>query len=255
MKNSQIYLAFAMAMLWTTACKKEKISESLPEPAQTQTNYADSIYFKIEGTAYQGEGTSSYGVSNGQTNLKAFDNEISGRTYAIATGNRFWYGDVDSTFYGIHHKMNLKNGEAEIIFTQKMLTSKMHKDISLKIYQNNEDFFKVGKRTFATDYEMENSTDGIILTARDGGKYKAPLTSSRPGSSILNRPDIGKEIQKDSRFEIIKTEKLTDRVMLIQATFELNLYDQEGKKYKVTDGFYQKKISRWADNWWQLQVW
>lgn len=248
MKN-KLYLALVTALLFVTACKKGSDNpKAEPEP-KPEIKYSDSLYFKIGDRIYQGKEVNIGGVSNGKTNIKPFKSRIVGRELSYETGGMFWYGDVDSTYYGVKTGFNLNDASVEIIFTKKMLTTNLLKDISINVYQNNEDFFKIGKRSFATDYEMENSTEGVVLEVSDRKQiYKSRLTSSRPGFSIFSRPDIGDNIQKDSKFEILKVINLSDDIILIQAKFELNLFDAEGEKYKLTEGFYQKKVKKNVKN-------
>ncbi|RZL38375.1 MAG: hypothetical protein EOO96_03035 [Pedobacter sp.] len=188
-----------ISLSFVVACKKSK--QEPKNELESSIRYSDSLYFKIGDRIYKGNNANSNGVLNGQTNVKPFTDKIPNRKASYETAGMFWYGDVDSTFYGVHSGFDLNDAEVKIAFTKKMLTANLLEDNPVKVYRNNQEFFKLGKRTFSTDFEMENSTDGVVFKVYDREQiYKSGLTSSRPGFSIFLRPDMEKDFQK--RFKV-----------------------------------------------------
>ena len=63
--------------------------------------------------------------------------------------------------------------------------------------------------------------------------FGSELTSYVPYYTMIKKLDLGPDIQKDAKFEIIKSEKFWENRLRVEAKFELNLYDTNGKKYRV----------------------
>ena len=68
------------------------------QPSGKMALLEDSLSFSLDEKLYVLE-PDGQGFGNRQVNVKPYDEEISGRSYAYLTGNKFWYGSVDSTLY------------------------------------------------------------------------------------------------------------------------------------------------------------
>jgi hypothetical protein len=240
------YYILPVLLCTLLSCKKSSPVESIDsKPIQSQIA-KDSISFSINGKQYSFNNTNSIGIGNCQINIKAFNDAIPGRDYAYNTAGKFWYGDTDSTMYysvfGMRSNIN-QDAILKISFNKKYKTTELVKSFQQLIPKNQSDIFKAGKQSFATDFEKENTREGVVLSLSTQG---ISLSSTKPGFSIyLQSHKIG--IQDNSSFEILRVEHIKDDNYLVEAAFSMNLFDQDEKLYRVEKGFMRKTINM-ADN-------
>jgi hypothetical protein len=203
---------------------------------------SDSISFYVDNQLYVFNKRNITGIGNQQVNIKPSQNKLIGRESAYETGNLFWYGDKDSTLYHINYgfisSQDVSN-TFEIFFNKKFNNKELFLDNSILIPTDNLDLYKVGKKEFAIDLNLQNTTDGISIKfySKD---LKQTLISTIPGFSILDNSNLSKTIQDDSNFEITKFDKEN---RIIEANFNLNLFDKSGKLHRAINGFARFKVA------------
>lgn len=234
---------FCFILILTTvffSCKKnaEDIPEPLPE-VETIKRIEDSLSFTIDGASYIMSESFGRGVGNTQINLKPYNDVIPGREPAVITGGKYFYGEKDSILYFSNFELASQNGggsKAELFFTRKFAKKDLQPDFHVMYPKDQSEVIKVGKQSFAEDFEKENTQDGIVLKLSILGKS---LTSSVPGFSILKQSHM-KNIQQNSIFEITKVEKVRDDVFVLEAKFTMNVFDDQLKLYRLENGYLRK---------------
>ena len=183
------------------------------------------------------------GAGNKQFNLKPSTTAIPGRRVARENG-LYWYGPIDSTLYSAHYGLNSwggsssgkKSADIEFIFTKQYKNDQLRKDIHLFVPANNSDLLKVGKQGFAVDWAQEAAFEGVAMEVHISG-VQGLLSTYIPEFSDWRPTNLTKSIQNNSVFEINKVEKLDNGMYVVEAMFEMNLYDQEDKLYRLENGF------------------
>jgi len=244
MRKTLTYLLILQLALLNACKKSEPIIETPKELYITE-----SISYRLDGEKFLFQHPfatkSEVGFGNYQINIKPYDNEIAGRSAPYTTNNKFWYGEKDSTLFGVHQtwsyfdRSNIneyKKFDFKIAFTKKYANSKLIRYHTF-LGPSNEyvsELYYVGSKKFAFDFEKENTADGVAITLYSS-KFRF-LYSYFPGWSILIRPDLPKTIQNNSKFEIKKIEKIDDQFSLLDCEFELNVFDEAGKSYRISEG-------------------
>ena len=240
MKNLNYVLVGLIPLVFS--CKKEKpktpeVSEKPPVEASSPY-LVDSISFKINGVSYVGNDNYGAGYGNSGVNTKYYDKEIPGRRSWGEIGSSYRYGEPDSIMYTVFKRFDIENGSIRITFAKKMGQNQLDAHLSLLGFADNASLYTVGNRGFATDYRVDQKLDGIVVDFY-GRNFDSELSSYVPYYTIIKKIDLGSDIQKDSKFEIIKAERIGENRLLVVAKFELNLYDDSGKKYRVENGYYR----------------
>jgi hypothetical protein len=218
------------------SCKKEPVET--PAPGKPLT-YKDSVSFVVSGKTYTFKDQHLSGTGNRQINLKPYPSEIDGRRFAISTGGFYYYGPADYMLYEAHYSFSSYLNEYSTIrflFTKQYKSAQLRKDIHLLVPTDNSELLSVGKKSFAVDLDKENTTDGIALEVRLQD-ISSRLSTYIPGFSILLRTDLKKDLQDNSTFEITKCDKLKNGLYLVEGKFEVNLFNNEGKLYRLEKGF------------------
>lgn len=242
MKNIKRYSVLAIALISMVSCKKNN-GEPVPAPEKVM-HYQDSISFIIDEKQYSFDNKNSAGIGNQAINIKSSATIVNGGKLAYKTGGYYWYGEKDSTLYSVSYGFESRQlGEHfNILFTKKFKDSQLQRGHQLFAPKDHLDIFKLGKQRFAVDLEKENTMDGISIAFR-GADINEELITRIPGFSILVRSSLTKDIQNNSSFEITKVEKLKDSIYLIEAKFEVNLFDENGKLYRLKKGFLRTTTS------------
>ena len=224
------------------SCTKEKpqTPEILEKPLVEASNpyLADSLSFKINGVSYVSKDNYGAGYGNSGVNIKLYDKEIAGRRTWGQIGNSYRYGDPDSILYTAFKKFGVENGSIVITFAKKIGQNQLDANLNLSGFVDNASLYTVGNRGFATDYQVDQKLDGIVVDFY-GRNFDSELSSYLPYYKMIKKIDLGSDIQKDAKFQIIKSEKIGKNRLLVEAKFELNLYDHNGKKYQVENGYYR----------------
>lgn len=244
MKNIKRYSFLAIALISIVACKKSN-TEAAPDPVEKKvTSYKDSVSFTINEKQYILNNKYSNGTGNQPINITPSSTVIKGGKLAYETGGYYWYGAKDSTLYSVSRIIaSSQNGDFfKILFTKKFNDSQLQSNNLMLTPKDYYDIFKLGKQSFAADLEKENTMDGISISFL-GNDMKENVSTNIPGFSILVRSGLKKDIQNNSNFEITKIEKLKDNYYLIEAKFEVNLFDINEKLYRLKGGFLRMSIN------------
>lgn len=226
----------ALAIIFVVSCKKISTENLAQIPGKI--SYKDSVSFTINEQRYVFDYTYSTGIANRAINVKPSQVIINDGKLAYQTANYYWYGEKDSTLYSVSYSLESKQpGEDfKIWFTKKYKDSQLQRGFQLYAPKNHLEIFKPGKQPFAIDMDKENTTEGVFIDFNGIG-ISEHLISGIPGFSIIQRSNLNKNIQKDSSFEITKVEKIKDNVYVIEAKFELSLYNINEQLYRAKNGF------------------
>ncbi len=243
MKNLNLCLAACFCLILIQSCKKEAEVTLPPDTGKPQiAAFKDSISFTVDETKYVFNDRYSAASGNHPVNIRKSDVKIPGWKLANETGGFYFYGAPDSTLYAAKYEVASKDWEQrfKIFFTKKYKNSELEQKPVILYPKSHDDLFKVGMPGFAVDLNKENSTEGVAIELFDVSTG-VTLMSMMPGFSILVRPDLKKDIQDDSNFTVTKVEKTADAYYIIEAKFELNLFDKDGKLYRAKNGFLRLK--------------
>jgi len=221
------------------SCKKGNEVLLTPETGKPEAVVnKDSISFTINRTKYVFTDRRSFGSGNDAVNIKRSAVKIPGGKLAYQTDNAYWYGASDSTLYSAQFELNSKSLDQSfrLIFTKKFKDNELVWKAPLFYLQNHDALFKIGESGFATDLYKENTTEGVAIKLFDK-ELNGELISMIPGFSIVVRSDLKNDLQDNSHFVITKVEKDKQGQYLIEARFNLNLYDKDGKLFKLENGF------------------
>ena len=244
MKNIKHYAVLALASISLASCKKNSI-EILPEPVPVKVKaYQDSLSFVINEKQYIFNDKYTAGIGNQAINIKPSSTLNKEGKLAYQTGGYYWYGEKDSTLYSVFY--GLKTAQLadrfEILFTKKFKDTQLQSNHPVLVPKDHAGIFKLGKLPFAVDLGKENTMDGISIDLSLSA-INEPLGTSIPGFSILVRSGLTKDIQNNSSFEITKVEELKDGLYIIEAKFEVNLFDSNEKLYRLKNGFLRLKTN------------
>lgn len=236
LKNTSIYSLIFIVLSALSACKKESIPNT-PKPIAEKI-LSDSISFGINGKQYIFNNLYGAGFGNRQVNIKQSPVIIADRQPAYITGGYYWYGEKDSTLYSAFYKLNAdkQQGDLQVSFSKKFRNTQLIVDQQFLKIKDYFSLLRFGKQTFSVDLDKENSMDGIAIDFNNSN-LSGNLSTTIPGFSILVRSNLGKNIQDNSLFEITKIEKLEGNQYLIEANFEVNLYDKNEQLYRAKNGF------------------
>jgi hypothetical protein len=230
-----LFLAFvASAMLFTLSCKKE-ITVDVPPTTEPESEIKpDSVYFEIEGKSYSAapDIRGMNGIRNGGYRMKYLDAPKEGMTIYHGSGSpgQGWYAATDSIYFSCYNTYRTKSYEGfDIAFSQGFHKNDMSKYGSFYFPADTRNMLKKGKQSFATDYESLEYTNGVSISFATYGRTGEPEFAYQ--ESLANYP------QDDSVFEIINTEQIDKEHYFVEARFELNLYDKNRTKHRVTNGY------------------
>ena len=246
MKNFILYLL--LILVSSTACKKNNTE---PEPKLPEMPvYTDSAAFVINGKQYSFTNRNGQGIGNRSVNLKPFSTPLSDRKLARYSNGLYWYGEQDSVLYSTQFNYNADHvGDVKFWFTKKYAKTAMNLEGSMWTPPSNSELFRLGKLPFAIDMERNATLDGIAIdiSIKD---LPSAVSSYIPGPWVLTSPTLSLEIQNNSTFEITKVIKLDDKY-LVEAQFEMNVFDRTEKLYRVEKGFL-RLITSMKPRWWVL---
>ena len=237
----------ASAMLFISSCKKstpvdiQEIKE--PEP---KVKY-DSVYFEIEGRSFSGKPNlgGMNEIRNSGYRMRYLTAPKEGMTiyYEYGMTKQGWYAPTDSIYFTGANTYSIDDYKLfKIAFSQGFHKKNMTKSGSFYFPVDTRDLLRKGKLSFANDYESTNSKNGVAISFSDYGGTAKPEFAFE--ESIANYP------QDDSLFEIINTEQIDKESYFLEAKFELNLYDKNRAKHRITNGYIRftlKSRGIWGD--------
>lgn len=224
------------------SCKKDTIELANKETADLEIE-KDSISFKLNGREYNSNYVTGKTQGSKHINIKPYGKKRPNQEAAYEGGNIWFYGITDSLMIEQTVSLGSEGHYFTVGFLKKYNLLELNETPS---YFPRKGFsYNLGKQNFATDFGRENTKDGVYLKISTGN-LKA-LTSHVPriwNVKVINHDNIqwgnnmpDNNIQADSKFVIVKLEKLREGNYLLEARFELNVYSEDSKMYRVTDGF------------------
>ncbi|TKC06963.1 hypothetical protein [Pedobacter frigoris] len=228
-------LAFvAISTLFVSSCEKgTPVDVPVAIEPEVKMKY-DSVYFEIGGKSFSGEpGLGGMNqIGNSGYRMKYLDAPKAGMTIYTEYGmtKRGWYAPTDSIYFTCANtNYRIGNELLVISFSQGFHKKDMNKYGSFYFPKDVRNLLNKGKLTFATDYESTNSKNGVAISFAAYGRTSKPESAFE--EPLTNYP------QDDSVFEIIKTEQIDKDSYYVEAKFELNLFDNNGTKHRVRNGF------------------
>ncbi|WP_442592069.1 hypothetical protein ACSBL2_12685 [Pedobacter sp. AW31-3R] len=226
-------LHVAIALLFFSACKKEKLIDEQPPTLEKEDplEYAmDSISYRINGTTYSASKYSSfYSTVNYQPYSKI--DSITKSTYYIS-------GIKDSVLYSRKYGISNYNDQigVDVIFIKTY-----HKNSMLQIFTlrpiDYKELFAVGLRNYPIDYERDRIQNGIALSMYDG--YK-----TYDSESLITPPQLSPDAQKDSKFEITSLKKLKSGNYILEAEFNATVFKKGNEDKKLENGYLRLVLNK-----------
>jgi hypothetical protein len=230
-----LFLAFvASATFFTLSCQKETPAD-VPQTTKPEVELkTDSVYFEIAGKSYSAEPNirGMNGIRNGGYRMKYLDAPKEGMTiyHGYGSPGQGWYAATDSIYFSCFNTYRTKSYEEfDIAFSQGFHKNDMSKYGTFYYPVDTRNMLKKGKTSFATDYESSEYTNGVSVSFDTYGRTGTQEFAYQ--ESLANYP------QDDSVFEIINTEQIDKEHYFVEARFELNLYDKNLTKNRVTNGY------------------
>lgn len=232
MKTIHPFFTFVVLLLFIS-CKKEKIEakqeQSLSSPQEKLKLVTDTCSYTIDGIRFSYKYLNSFGKGTQEADID------------LQTGK----GHPDSSMFSIKFGFNSELGFFEIRFMKKYGKNQLSIGKSNVLVPENEmELFTLGEYPYALDFERFSSQDGIAISTLNrinnisyNGKSYQPSWRNFPTS-------IGHDAQKDSYFEITSLDTLSDGRIVMEAKFNVNIFDVNEKIKKVKDGFLRLHVNR-----------
>lgn len=229
----KILFSISLATFLFVSCKKDNI-----QPTKTDTvdiAASDSISFKLNDQAFS---FTSFGEAFGykQINIKPYSTKRQNQIAAYQTGNIWYYGSTDSLLTHQNISFSGESGHVEIMLSKKYNIGDL---IESAVFFPRKGYkYELGDQQFMTDLGGKNTTEGIYIKLDPINLTKLTSQSPLDWKNIQwNDATPDNTVQKDSKFTVIKFEKLEDNRFLLEANFEVNMYSEKNKKYRITEGF------------------
>ncbi len=227
------YLTLLLAILSIVSCKKsDHLAIPIEEVDTLETNgfKFDYLSLVIDGKTYVcKDNGGSYRWGSGPANRKVASID--------AGGIHLDKGNPDSVmFFREYFISNDSTFSVDAIFCKKYAKKDMTQQFFVWHPENQLDLFRPGLQGFATDWERENSYDGVSLKVifKEGGKYTTYSTHSQ---QYPNFPTgITNDSQKGSRFDIVKL-AYTKRGDYIEAKFKTKIFNLKEESKVIEKGF------------------
>jgi hypothetical protein len=143
-----------------------------------------------------------------------------------------------SAIFGLRSDLDIRSS-LEIFFNKKFKISELSGNLRTLVPNDQFEIFKIGKKSFAIDYEKENRREGVIFNL---SLPNLSLSSLTPGFSIVLQ-SFRTDIQDDSLFEITKMEHVEGDRYLVEAKFKLNVFDKDERLFRIENGYMRKNVN------------
>ncbi|MDR2273096.1 MAG: hypothetical protein LBF27_19455 [Sphingobacterium sp.] len=236
------------------SCKKDTIEFANKETANLEIE-KDSISFKLNGREYSSNYVTGKTQGSKHIDIKPYGKKRPNQEAAYEGENIWFYGATDSLMIEQTVSLGSDGHHFTVGFLKKYNLFELNEAPSY--FPRNGFSYNLGKQNFATDFGRENTKDGVYMKISTGNLKT--LTSHVPRTwnvNVNNHNDIqwgnnmpDNNIQANSKFSIVKLEKVRGEYYLVEARFELNVYSEDSKLYRVTDGFirfYSEVIPWWT---------
>lgn len=218
-----------------TGCKKDDTAgvevDPISDPNAIPLSLSDSIYFEIDGKPYISNNAFSTSIANSGVHMKLSDVLMQGRKDWGMIAGKHYTSSADSIYmsYGRTFVSSGNYGNLDISFGKGFHVKDLNQIGALWYTKDVRNILEKGKQEFAIDYQSTNSIDGVFFDIAGLGRTGKPEYSFG-GSS-------GNYQQNDAHFEITKKEQVDKNRYRIFASFEMNLYEANGKQRRATKGF------------------
>lgn len=228
--KSKSLLGIGIALFFLAACNKDSPQIESKKSAEL---LKDSASYTIDGKAYNVLGIDKGITFTTQSNLK------------ITSGVNFNYelqGDKDSLLFVREFIIRASYTNITVSFIKiynKNETEKTNENNGgyLNYPKNKTDIFSPGFYNYSTEFYRGNSSSGIAFTLiNQQGVFRSYSQSD------LGKPaSIVKADQNDSKFEIISLKK-RESGYLLEARFNLNVFDENKKPLKIRNGYLRLSV-------------
>jgi hypothetical protein len=228
MKNLILYCL--IPILFFAACKKDiRVNPITPIKTNAIVLASDSGSYTIDGKTYALDTQGGIEIGNTDADRK-LDSIIDQNHYYIS-------GRKDSIFF--YRTFNLYNSQSkqsiDISFFKKYAVKNM---IPAPIYypQSQADLFQAGSYQYGTDYTRENATNGVALAVNGIGQTYS--------NNILGMPStVPAKAENNASFEITSFKKVDGSQYLLEAKFNVVIFDDSGTAKQVKDGYVRLNIN------------
>lgn len=222
--KSKSLLSLGMALLCFAACKKEN---SVTDPPIEKSHKAeiirDSVSYIIDGKLYTASKYSSFWKhANLQPNSKV--DSIIKNAYYIS-------GDKDSIMYSETFSIYNDHQSINFTFIKKYNKNAMTTTI-LRQPNDMKDFYEIGGRNYALDYERDNSQNGIAIDLSDQGFFK-----TYGSYSFRTPPTLSADAHKNSKFEIVSLKANKSGLYILEAKFNTTVFDDKKGSKSIDNGY------------------
>lgn len=226
------------------SCKKDNPVTKKPDtPAKLAAN--DSVSFVVDGKLYATSSLTTYFsqmYGNRGTNLKLSDKP--GDLYlSSGQANKYWVGSADSVQYYSGNKIQTSDFGITFSFIKNYKKENMMQRGSFYLPNLNEKYYDVKSYPYAIDFGRQGKDEGVAI---EWGNYKKGGSSFSP-LSINQSSKLTADSQTGSSFKITKIEEVkgTDYIIL-EATFEANLFDEKEQPIKISQGFLRLRALKYG---------
>lgn len=228
-------LWLSLALAFFCACKKDNPTIEPPiEKTNLLSLISDSAAYIIDGKLITVNKVNSFGGFNLQPNSKID---------SIVNHSKYISGDKDSIMFGQRydiHDLDYHN-DISVVFAKKFNKKNMNSNNSIwsNTPKNYLDMFYIGNYPYAVDLYNENTQDGVaIFVHNENQSYKTS------GPDFFGQATtIKKDVQKNSKFEVIKLTKLKTGSYMLEAKFSATIFDREEKPKKIENGYLRLKLN------------
>jgi len=231
-------LLFISTLFFASSCKKSDnavIPDSGLDSLETNGYKFNYASLQMDGKSYVWkDDASSYGSGNRLVNRKIESIE--------AYGVKLDKGDPDSTLFSREYTLiNDSSLVLKLIFSKKLAKKDCLQELWFFYPKDQLELFRPGLQNFATDFDRENSYDGvgIELTQREGDKIVTYSTYSLQFESFPT--SITNDSQDGSYFDITKLATIP-RGEYIEATFKAKVFNLEEEVKSIDKGFLRLRI-------------
>lgn len=226
------------------SCKKDSPVIKKPEtPAKLSAN--DSVSFVVDGKLYATSSLTtnfSQMYGNKGTNLKLSDKP--GDLYlSSGQANKYWVGSADSVQYYSGNKIQTNDFGISFSFIKNYKRANLMQRGGFYVPNLYENYYAAKSYPYAIDFGRQGKDEGVAI---EWGNYQKSGSSFSP-LSINKSSKLTADSQTGSSFKITKVEEVkgTDYVIL-EATFEANLFDEKEQPVKISQGFLRLRTLKYG---------
>lgn len=231
-------LLFIFALLFASSCKKNDntvLAPSIELDTLERNGYKfNYVSVQIDGKTYVcRDGGGSYGWGNRQVNRKM--------GYIGTYGLDLDKGDPDSILFSRQYTLSDSTLYMQVLFSKKLAKKDCRQELWFYYPHDQLDLFRQGLQGFATDFDRENSYDGIGISIdlKEGDKRVTYSTYSLQFPTLPT--SITNSSQKGSWFNITKVGSMHSGDY-IEAKFNAKIFNLKEEFKSIDIGFLRLRI-------------